>query len=1018
MSQPVHKAGSKFKEGIEMVKSKQALIRRPSSTVLALAIMSSGAAAQTGGGGATPSPAPVAATSATQTDAPAASTPAGAAGADGAEIVVTGSRLGRAGYDAPTPVNVVGADRLQNLGLNNVADALNQIPSFRPISSPSTNSFRVSGNIGARTLDLRGLGPTRTLTLIDGHRFVASSDNGTVDLNSIPSILVARSEVVTGGASAAYGADAVAGVVNIIIDRKLTGLKAEVNTGIAERGDAVTHYAALAYGQDFAGGRGHVVIGGEYSKEDGVGNCETRPWCARYTNYLANPGYNATTRVSTNGLPATLVLDHVMFVYNENGILTGAVKPNGTGGTTTLGQQLLNTGATSLPAALRGKQFDASGNLVPYQFGDLLSGLFAVYPGGDPTQPFLIGQAPAPLVVPTRHFSSTVHADYDLTDRITASAEFMFSRVQGNSQSTVPLDGPASLDINNPYISDATRATIRAADPTITRLNVNHGAWALGASTLGTSVNKTYRAAFSLKGDLGGGWNWDAAYTYGRVDGRTASRRQRLKEWNDAVDAVRVTAANAGTSGLALGSIVCRTTLAAPTNGCIPINLFDFGISPAADARYNVTEWQTRRYQQQTASANLRGTPFRTWAGDVKLAVGGEWRRDTAVGDTDANTIANRFISPTQTALPYTKTSVVEGYLEAGVPLLQDSVLGKALDIDGAVRRTHYDPFGNATTWKVGAVYVPIPDITFRVTRSRDIRAPTAQESSPNATRIQLPQPDPFLGSTTLQFIVTGGNPNLQLERGNTFTAGIVLKPRFLPRFNMSVDYYDIKVGGAIDSLSSTAIATACKTQSLLCDLIQFNPNGSINTVFSTFQNLSQLHAEGYEFIADYRLPALGGNIDFQLNGNYILDLKTIGATGLVNKLDNVTGNSGTITNVQGVPRWKADAVVTYSRDAWALTAHGRYIPRGILDPTKIGAEQAGYDVNNPNSVNLNHVDGAFYLDLTTRVRFGTDDRYEMFFTVNNVFDKQEPDQLRLFGNGLYFDPYGRYFKTGLRVKM
>jgi outer membrane receptor protein involved in Fe transport len=977
---------------------------------MALAMVATGAHAQTAADPAAPADDPAA------TAAPAPQ--AEATTSESGEVIVTGSRLGRRGYDAPTPVNVVGADRLQKLGQTNVADALNQIPSFRPISSPATNSFRVSGNIGARTLDLRGLGPTRTLTLIDGHRFVPSADNGTVDLNSIPSIMVQRSEVVTGGASAAYGADAVAGVVNIILDKKLTGFKAEATLGISQRGDAATRYFAGAYGTDFAGGRGHVIVGGEYSKEEGVGACETRSWCARYTNYLANPGYNATTRTSTNGLPATLVLDHVMFVYNENGILTGATKPNGSGGTITLGQQLLNVGATSLPAALRGKQFDANGNLVPYQFGDLLSGLFAVYPNGDPTQPFLIGQAPAPMVVPSQHVSGTIHADYELSDRITASAEFMIGRVEGHSRSTVPLDGPASLDINNPYISDATRAIVLAADPAITRLNVNHGAWSLGPSTIGTSITKTYRGAFALKGDLGGGWAWDAAYTYGRVNARTQSERQRLKEWNDAVDAVRVTAANVGTSGLAIGSIVCRTTLTAPTNGCIPINLFAFGIPAAADARYNVTQFQTRTYKQQTASANLRGSPFSTWAGEVKVAAGGEWRRDSAVGTADANTIANRYISPTQSVLPFTKTEVIEGYLEAGIPLLKDSPLGEAFDIDGAIRRTHYTPFGNATTWKVGGVYTPVRDITFRVTRSRDIRAPTAQESSPNATRVQLPQPDPFIGSTTLQFIVTGGNPNLRLEKGDTFTAGVVLKPRFIPRLNMSLDYYDIKVKGAIDSLSSTAIATACKTQNLLCDLIQFNANGSINTVFSTFQNLSRLHAEGLEFVADYSVPALGGNMDFQLNGNYVIDLSTVGATGVVSQLDNVTGNTGTITNIQGVPRWKADAVVTYTRDNWSLTAHGRYIPRALLDPTKIGAEQKGYNVNDPNSVNINHVDGAFYLDLTTRQRFGPGNRYEIFFTVNNVFDKQEPAQLRLFGNGLYFDPYGRNFKVGVRAKL
>jgi outer membrane receptor protein involved in Fe transport len=929
------------------------------------------------------------------------------------EVIVTGSRLGRNGYDAPTPVNVVGQERMNQLAITNVGDALNQIPSFRPITSPSTNNFRVSANIGARNLDLRGLGATRTLTLIDGRRFVGSSDNGAVDLNSIPSILVQRSEVVTGGASAAYGANAVAGVVNLILDTKFTGFKFEASTGVTKQGDGKNYYAAGAYGGGFSDGRGHFIIGAEYAEENGVGQCEQRDWCAKYTNYISNPGYNTTTRTSTNGLPATLVLDNVMFVYNENGILTGATKPNGTGGTTTLGQQVLNVGATSLPAVLRGKQFDASGNLVPYQFGQMLSGLFQV--GRDGTQPYLLGQAPALLVVPTKHFSGMFHADYDVTDSITASGEFIYARAKGYTQSTVPLDGPATIDINNPYISAASRATILAADPAITKLLVNHGAWALGASTRATSTLNTYRGAFALKGDIGEGWSWDAYYTYGKVDSDVQDKRVRLKEWNNAVDAV---VAPAGLAGIAAGSIICRTTLTNPTNGCIPINLFGYGqISPAADARYNVTETQSRHYKQQALAANLRGAPFSTWAGEVKFAAGAEWRRDTAVGGVDANTLAGNYIAPATTPLPFTKTTVTEGYLEVGVPLLKDSPLGEALDIDGAVRRTHYNPFGNATTWKIGGVYTPISDITFRVTRSRDIRAPTAQESSPNATTTNLPQPDPFVGGTTLQLTLTGGNPNLELEKGDTFTAGVVLRPSFIPRFNLSVDYYDIKVRGAIDTLSSTAIANACKQQSLLCNLIQFNANGSINTVFSTFQNLSRLHAEGYELVTDYNLPALGGTLAFQLNGSYVVDLSTIGGTGLVSQLDDVTGNTGTVQNIQGVPRWRGDLTVTYSQAKWSVTAHGRYIPKSILDPTKIAPGDAGYDVNNPNSVNINHVDARFYLDLSARYKFGEDDRYEVFGSINNVFDKGEPKQLRLFGNGLYYDPFGQAYKMGLRAR-
>lgn len=938
--------------------------------------------------------------------------------AGGDDIVVTGSRLGRAGYDAPTPVNVIGEERLQQLSITNVADALNQIPSFRPISSPAANSFRISGNIGARTLDLRGLGATRTLTLVDGRRFVASGDNGTVDLNSIPSILVQRTEVVTGGASAAYGANAVAGVVNLLLDNKLSGLKAEINSGISERGDGRNLYAAIAGGTDFAGGRGHIVAGGEYSREYGVGTCETRAFCNKYTNYIANPGYNTATRTSTNGLPATLVLDDVMFVQNENGILSGAVKSNGAGGTITLGQQVLNTGATSLPAALRGKQFDAAGNLVPYTFGNYLSGLFQQL--RDPTQPYLLGFSPTPLVVPNKHYSGMVHADYALTDAISLSAEFMYGRVEGGPTATTPVqDAPAVISINNPYLSAATRATVLAADPAITQLLVNSSSWAIGAVATATSTVDTYRGALGLKGDLGGGWNWDAYYTYGRVTSDVVEPRSRLKEWNDAVDAV---VAPAGIPGVAAGSIVCRTTLTRPNNGCIPINLFGFGqVSQAAIDRYLVTETQSRTYQQHAAAANLRGTLFETWAGEVKVAVGGEYRRDTAVGSADANTLAGNYIQAGTTALPFTATSVAEGYFEAGVPLLKDSPLGRSLDVDGAVRYTHYNNFGDATTWKGGVVYTPIEDLTLRVTRSRDIRAPTAQESSPNATTVTIPLADPFVGGTTLQTIVTGGNPSLSLERGDTFTAGVVLRPSFVPRFNLSVDYYDIKVRGAIDSLSGPNIATACRQQNLLCNLITFNPNGSINAVLSNFQNLSELHAEGYELVMDYRLPAFGGNIDLQVNGNYVVDLSTTGATGVVTQLDGVTGNAGAIAAIQGVPRWRASAVVTYSQPSWAVTAHGRYIPKSILDPTKVGPEDDGYDVNLPTSVNINRVDARFYLDLTARLKFPDAqgrDRYEMFFTVNNVLDTAQPDQLRLFGNALYYDTIQRNYRVGLRVKI
>jgi iron complex outermembrane receptor protein len=943
-------------------------------------------------------------------------------GATIGEIVVTGSRLARTGYDSPTPVNVIGSERMKALAIPNVADALNQLPSFRAIVSPASNFFRVSGNIGARTLDLRGLGPTRTLTLVDGRRVVGSSDNGTVDINGIPSIMVARAEVVTGGASAAYGANAVSGVVNLILDTKLNGIKTDMNKGISQRGDASSFYAAIAGGADFAGGSGHIVAGAEFSKEGGIGPCETRDFCRKYTNYISNPGYNATTRTSTNGLPATLVLDNVTFVYNENGILTSAVKPGATPGSTiTLGQQLLNTGATSLPAALRNKQFDSNGNLVPYTFGALLSGLFQV--GTDTTQPYMLGLGQQPLSVPTEHVSAMTHADYDFTDTITGSAEFMYSRVIGGPTSgSSPLDGPASLDINNPYISASARATILAADPRITRINVNSASSDLGVTNISKTKIETFRAMAGLKGKVFSSWDWDTYYVYGRVNARLDDQNTRLAEWTQAFDVIPAPAGNA--LGVAAGTPVCRIAVT-PANGvtkpgCIPINLLGpNSVSRAAATKYIIPEWQTRTFQQHAAAINLRGSLFDTWAGPVKVAAGAEWRRDTAVGDADANTLAGLFLAPQATALPYTRTTVTEGYVEAGIPLLNDSPIGKSLDIDGAARRSHYNPFGDAWTWKVGLVYTPVSDITLRVTKSSDVRAPTAAESSPNSTQITLPLADPFIGATTNQNVVTGGNPGLHLERGDTFTAGVVLKPSFLRRFNMSVDYYNIKVKGAIDSLSGSGIATACKQQNLLCNLILFKPNGAIDTVFSTFQNLSRLHAEGYELVADYSFPLLSGNMALQVNGNYVVDLSTIDGTGVATQLDNWTGNNGSVTNIQGVPRWKLDGVMTYARDTWSVTAHGRYIPRALLDPTKIGAEQTGYDINLPNSQSINHVSSRFYLDISGTVKIanitGTG-KAEIYASITNVMDKSEPRQLRLIGNPLQFDPVGRAFRLGIRT--
>ncbi|MBP7336545.1 TonB-dependent receptor [Niveispirillum sp.] len=898
------------------------------------------------------------------------------------EIIVTGSRLARSGYNAPTPVTAVGSERMSDLGIANVGDALNQLPSFRAATTPAANLFRVQASIGARTADLRGLGPTRTLTLVDGRRFVPSSDLGTVDLNAIPSLLVARSEVVTGGASAAYGADAVAGVVNVILDSKFTGAKAELSGGISEQGDAKSTYAAAAWGGDIAEGRGHTVFGVEHAWEGGIGDINSRDWGRRYENYVSNPNFG--TGPGKNGQPATIVTPNAKFVITPAGMIASG--------------------------PLAGTQFDAAGNPRPFQFGAIVGGTLMT--GGDAAVERAYFVDNVPLMTPNKHLSAFSHTDYQVSDTVNAKLELSYSEVWGGpAQGAAPAEFGKTISIDNAYLPTATRdAMIRAG---VTSIPVNRYVEEYGPQNIAESDNKTYRFLFGLDGDLFDDWTWDADYQYGLTTSDLEIKNNRVvTRWNQSVDAV--VAPN--------GQIVCRSTLTNPGNGCVPVSYFGINpTDPAVSAWAYPDAWQTRRYWQHEVAANARGTVFELPAGPVSVALGGDFRVNRYKGNADALSQAGAFFQNYATLLPKGGQNVVEGYLETNVPLLSDSPLGKSLEVDGAVRQTHYSKTGSATTWKVGAVYRPDDQFMFRVTKSRDIRAPTPAELSPVSVATSSPLTDPDLRSTYPMTLVQSGNPSLELEKASTFTAGGVIQPAFLDGFSLSVDYYKIRVRDAIDVLSAQSTINLCSSGTTsLCGFVARDPvTGRITTVNSAYQNLSVLSAAGWEASADYVWRLDGGDrVNFSVNANYVDHLTTISATGTRQEYANWTGNPGAVSNLLGVPRWRANAVVTYENDGYGITAQGRYIPRGILDLTKIGPKQDGYDVNLPNSANINHVAGRFYLDLSGRVRFNAGEtQLELFGVVNNVFDKDPPSTLRLFGNPLLFDPIGRNFKAGVRAR-
>lgn len=919
------------------------------------------------------------------------------------EVVITGSRLGRTSFDSPTPVNVVGQERAEDLNITNIADALNQIPAFRPLTSPATNSFRSSANIAARTLDLRGLGPIRTLTLVDGRRHVPTGDDSNFDLNTIPSIMVQRSEVVTGGASAAYGAGAVAGVVNLILDTKFTGLKSEVSYGISDQGDAERKYAAFEYGTRFADDRGRFVIGAEYSNEGGVGDVDSRGWSKRYTNYIPNPFFNTNPALS-NGLPATVVSDNVQFVLNPAGIVSTA-------------------------SPFQGTQFDKSGNLIPFQFGSLYSRAkpSTLMIGGDPSLLTVYGANGSPLLVANHHLSLLTHAEFQLTDSIVLSGELSWSRaIGGPTGANVRSDQNGALVIrrDNGFLNPSVAAMMDAAG--VTTIPVSRSNVELGANDY-TSKNTVIQGLISLKGDFFGDWHWDATYAHGQDEGLQLNKNSRLEQrWKDSIDAVK---APAGIPGILAGTIVCRTTLTNPTNGCVPANIMGPGnVSAAASAWANSVAYSTRKYTQDNVSANVRGTLFEGWAGPISAAAGAEYRADSSEGDNDPNSKLGLFSQLSWTQLPSTTQEVAEGYVEMSVPLLKDLPLIKSLDLDGAIRRTHYSLSGDATTWKVGAVYQITDDYMLRVTRSNDIRAPTPEELNPNRRTLTLPLADPKYG---VQYIIptfNGGNPNLKLEQAETFTIGAVAQPGWLPRFKLSIDYYDIKVADAIDLITGPLAVTLCRggQHPEVC-LIGTDTTGNSDRIlelYATYQNVNQLHTRGVEVVSDYSIDLadiakwMSGDLNLSLNGSYVDTLQTSFSDGSKKEFSDFTGNPGAITAILGVPKYRLDGLITYSQPRYSLTAHMSYIPKAKLNPDWIGPEDDGYNISLPNSVTTNRIGSAFYLDLTARVKIWGDDaqNVELFGGVSNALDKAPPSTLRLVGNPLYFDPVGRSYKIGLRA--
>lgn len=920
-------------------------------------------------------------------DTPAAPAPAASAdSAEGEPIIVTGSRVERSGFTAPTPVTVIGAERLDSLGDANVAQALNRLPAFRAQSTPMSQGY-TQANLGSEILDLRALGAQRTLVLLDGRRVVPSTTQGTFDIGLIPNAIISRVEVVTGGASAAYGSDAVAGVVNLITDTRLNGLRASGEYGISDRGDNRQIKLSAAFGSDLADGRGHVVLAGEYVDNNGVGDCFTRTWCS--PDGLSN--YNVTTNsggAGANGLPATVI----GLVHNANMTPAGIVN---------------NT-------ALRGTQFAADGSVSSdiFDFGTNATPAALFMIGGEGANYFHRGLLISPLI---DRYSLYGNLDYDFSDALSGFVQASYGSTSVTANSATGFDfGFTAIRRDNAFLP-ATLAQMMD-DAGVTQFNMGKITSEAGP-TVSQADRSTFRIATGLKGDLGGGWDWDAYYQYGETHNVQTSTNNKISaNYTRAVDSVLVG-----------DTPVCRSTLGDPGNGCQPLNPFGVGNMSAASLRYVFgTGIASFRYRQHVLAANLRGEPFSTWAGPVSVAAGAEYRRDTALGTTDAISAAGGFF--TNNAAPIDgKIEVVEGYAEAVVPLADGLPLADTLELNGAVRQTHYRRSNaanaattvDATTWKIGGVWAPVEPIRFRVTRSRDIRAPNMVELfsglGAGLTFIQDSVTSQAYNVRTL----TGGNPSLAPEKADTLTAGVVLTPprEWLGNLRFSVDYYDIDLQGAIAQLGGQLIVDRCIGGSAdYCALVtRDGGSGLLTQIENRNLNLDAVKAKGFDFDLDYTVDlASAGSLNFRALATHVIDLTTIDSTGTVT--DRAGQNGAPASQLSGMPDWTVDLTLTYENGPATFMIQTHSLTGGAYNVQLIGPEDPGYSVALPNSISDNYVEGRTYVNLAGS--YDLTSHVQVFGSITNLFDSAPPVAPSSVGsyNPVLYDAIGRRYNIGVRA--
>lgn len=1000
--------------------------------------------------------------------------PQAAEGAEASDdlIIVTGSRIARPNLDSAVPITAVSGAEIFQGGNTSVGDLLNDLPALRSTYSQS-NSSRFLGTAGLNLLDLRGLGTQRTLVLVNGRRHVGSDIlNNAVspDTNTFPSDLIERIDVVTGGSSAVYGSDAIAGVVNFILKKDYQGVQVRGQGGTSTFGDAGSYFVSAVAGTNFADDRGNIAVNLEYAKQD-VYFASQRPNLRKNSNFVVVD----TDPSGSDGVFDRVFVNDIRSTTIANG---GLLQFSPAAGFAPCGRDA--NGSAFRCTFL----FQPDGSLAPQtgrRVGIAPNGSFDGGNGTNNREGHLLG-----IVPDLDRYSVNLLGHFTVSDAFEPFFEAKYVRTESES-----FGGPAffqgstiggGVDLrerprfDNPFISDTTRAQINAARVQAGLAPITNGATRLtlfkNLRDLGprqeAATRETYRIVGGVSGTFNEDWRYEASLNYGefrektKVLGNLNQQRFLL-----AIDATR----NAS------GQIVCRSQidpaaaliypfsnsdafaqsmLANDVASCVPLNPFGEGSITPAMRNYLVQDTVSKgKIKQFVANAYLSGDLsqlFELPGGPVGFSLGIEYRRERNFFKAD-DLVANGLTF--YNALPLFDPpafEVKEVFGEVRLPIFKDAAFFKELTLTGAGRIADYKgSAGTVYAYNGGIEYAPIEDIRFRAGYARSVRAPNladlfSQQSQNFATVVDpcsarnigtgaatrpancaaagIPAAYDFVYTASLQ-ILTGGNPNLKEETSDSLTVGAVITPRFIPGLSISADYYNIKIDDVITAPSAQQILNACydavDLNNQFCSLfMRAGPNGAPTgevafqilegSLQQTLLNYAKSKTRGLDIEAAFRRELDGiGSYSTRLTYTHVFQ-----NDNFLNPAD--PGRADQMLFELGDPQNAFNLDTELKHGNLTLGFQLRYIGKQVLNFYEDFFTKQGRPPENADFAAKKFFPSIFYQD----VRFGLDvnEKFNFYGGVENVFNRKPPFGLTGTGGGSgIYDTRGRFFYAGVKAK-